>query len=350
MIKLLKRIGFVLLSLISAVGIYIYASTPRLPKNSNTIINELLKAELPEYVSGKSGTVMNDSINIWYESISPADSSRGVVLLFMGISNDALAWPKPFIDAFVDAGYRVIRYDYRGTGLSDWLENWQKRPYALEDLARDARVILDTLKIEKANLVGLSMGGMVAQEFAIHFPYRTHTLTSIMSSGNILDSDIAPISTKIVFQLLKASLRYGLLPGEKNTLKQQLAYRIILRGDATYPIDVKGTSSQVLYNLRQRKGLNRNASAQHHEATYRSGSRHGQLKDLKMPVLIMHGVNDPFIPIDHSQKLAETIPHARTKWIDNMAHDIPVSLMDTICKEIIITMNMETKRKNQTEL
>jgi pimeloyl-ACP methyl ester carboxylesterase len=136
------------------------------------------------------------------------------------------------------------------------MPEWEQSPYSLTDLASDAKLILDTLKIKKVHLIGVSMGGMVAQEFAIHYPIRTLTLTSIMSSGNIVDKDIKGISTGIIFNLIKIGLKYGIFSTERNTIKMHIAARIILRGDADYNIDIIGTARQVLYNLRKRNGYN----------------------------------------------------------------------------------------------
>jgi len=274
---------------------------------------------------------MNGDVKIWYESIMPVDTNKGAILLFMGISNDALGWPKSFIDKFVDSGYQIIRFDYRDTGLSDWGKD---SPYSLADLAMDSKFILDSLNIQKVNLVGVSLGGMVAQEFAINFPNRTNSLTSIMSSGNILDDELPPISSDITLKLIKTGIRYGIIPNESNDIKLHIAARKILQGNANYDIDIKGTAEQVLYNLKKRKGYNPQASSLHHEATYRSGSRYEKLKELKMPALILHGLNDPFIPIEHSKKLASILPNSKSKWLENMGHDIPQSLIDTIYTEI----------------
>lgn len=333
--KLLKVFGIILLTLLTGLVIFIFFTGPKLPDNTDSIIENAMNSEVPNLIKGKSGYVISDSLNIWYESITPKNTNKGAVLLFMGISNDALGWPQKFIDLLVDSGYQVIRYDYRGTGLSDWVDNWEQNPYSLADLAKDAVVILDTLKVKKAHLIGVSLGGMVAQEVAINNSGRVLTLTSIMSSGNIIDKELPEISESVVFDLIKTGVKYGILSSEKNIIKLHLAARIILRGEAQYDIDIKGISEQVLYNLRKRKGYNPNVSEQHHEATYRSGSRYEKLKLLKIPVLVIHGVNDPFIPIEHSKKLASVIPNSKTKWFNNMGHDLPNNLIDTITKEII---------------
>jgi len=337
--RILKILGIGILGLIISLIAYIFLTTPKLPQNTDLIIDEVLNSEIPEFVKGETGYVINGDVKIWYESIMPVDTNKGAILLFMGISNDALGWPQSFLDKFVDSGYQVIRFDYRSTGLSDW----EEQKYSLADLATDSKIVLDSLNLERVNLLGISLGGMVAQEFAINFPNRTNSLTTIMSSGNILDEDLPPISSKLAFELIKTSIRYGIISSEKNNIKLHIAARKILQGSAKYDIDIRGTSEQVLYNLRKRKGYNSKASSQHHEATYSSGSRYSKLEELRMPILILHGLNDPFIPIEHSKKLSTILPNAKTKWINNMGHDIPHNLIDTIYIEIDKTIESSKK-------
>jgi len=342
--KLLKIFGITLLILLTGIIILIFFTGPKLPDNTDTIIDNVMNSELPEFVKGKSGYVVSDNYKIWYESITPKDSNKGAILLFMGMATDALGWPQTFIDKLVNSGYQVIRYDYRGTGLSDWVEDWRQKPYSIADLAKDAKTILDILKISKAHLIGLSLGGMVAQEFAIKNPDRTLTLTSIMSSGNIVDKELPKVSKSVLFDFIKIGIKYEIFKSEKSTIKLILAAKMILRGDAHYDIDVKRTAEQVLYNLRKRKGYNQNASKQHYATANLSTSRYEKLKDLKIPVLIIHGINDPFVPIEHSKKLASVTPNSKTKWFNNMGHDLPFSLIDTLSKEIISNITMKTDK------
>lgn len=332
--KVLKILGIGIVILLLSLVAYVFLNTPKLPTNADAIIEEVLNAEIPEFVKGETGYVKNGAVKIWYESIMPVDTNKGAILLFMGISNDALGWPQSFLDKFVHSGYQVIRFDYRDTGFSDWDENSENTSYSLADLATDSKIVLDSLGLDKANILGVSLGGMVAQEFAINYPNRTNTLTSIMSSGNIFDENLPPISLDVTFDLIKTSIRYGVIPSDKNNIKLHITARKILRGSADYAIDIRETSEQVLYNLRRRKGYNSKASSQHQEASYRSGSRYDKLKELEIPTLIIHGLNDPFIPIEHSKKLATILPNAKTKWIKNMGHDIPLEFTDIIYEEV----------------
>ena len=122
---------------------------------------------------------------------------------------------------------------------------------------------------------------MVAQEYAIHYPERTLTLTTAMSSGNITDRDLPGARQRCIFQLVRNSVRYGIFPTERNALKRSVMVRYILRGDAMYDIDVRGICQQVLYNMRERRGYNLRASRQQQNAVLRSGSRYGELSHLR---------------------------------------------------------------------
>ncbi len=342
--KTLIIIGIVILSLLLGSSIYIYSSGPTLPEGTDEIIESVLKNPLPEIVKGKTGFAKSQGLDIWYESISPKDHSKGAILLIMGISNDALGWPQKFIQAFVDSGYQVIRYDHRGTGMSDWLEDWDSnKPYSLADMADDGIAVLNTLGIQKANIIGISMGGMIAQELAINHPERVASLTSIMSSGFIEDPELPKISSDVVWELIKVSLKYGIIGGENNVIKLHLASRTILMGKAKYKLNIQEISEQVLYNIRKRNGYNSDVSRQHQAAVSLSGSRNDKLKLLSIPTLIVHGKSDPFIPIAHGKKCASIIPNADSLWLEGMGHDIPDNLVNTLSKKIITNF----KRQNR---
>jgi pimeloyl-ACP methyl ester carboxylesterase len=327
-IRLIKIAAFVLGGLVVAllVSAAVYVSTwgPTLPSGADETIRQVLQAELSDVVQGETGYAKSGDVEIWYESIEPTGSPKGAVLLIMGIGNDALAWPNYFIQPMVDAGYRVIRHDHRGTGLSDWIEDWDPaNPYTLDDMAGDGIAVLDDLGIEKAHIVGVSMGGMIAQQIAIDYPDRVVSLTSMMSTGDASDPYLPRLSAELPIEFAKLGIKYGLLKSEKSTLKMYVASQQLLMGEPPYDLDVQSISEQVLYNIRKRRGYNPQASQQHTAATIASGSRYQDLANLKVPTLIIHGTADPFIPIAHGQKCARTIPDAQTLWIEGMGHDLP---------------------------
>jgi len=343
-LKIIKRtllvLFVVIIIILAGFTIYIFTSGPELPSETDKIISQVKKSELPEIVNGKTGFAKSGDINIWFESISPEKSSKGAVLLIMGIANDALAWPDYFIQPIVSSGYQVIRYDHRGTGMSDWIEDWNKNnPYSLEDMAKDGIAVLNCLKVKKAHIIGVSMGGMIAQQMTINHPERVLSLTSIMSSGYIEDPDLPGLSPKLIKEFIKLGIKYGIFKTEENIIKMHIASRKILMGNLKYNLDVRDISEKVLYNIRRRKGYNPKASPQHITATSISGSRYKDLKNIKVPTLIVHGKSDPFISIEHGEKCAKLITNAKTLWIDGMGHDIPKIFSDKLLKKIFENFN-----------
>jgi pimeloyl-ACP methyl ester carboxylesterase len=326
----------ILFLVFAGLVIYVFFSKPSLPPQTDAIISDVINGELPEVIVGKSGIVSSGGIDIWYESIVPAGPSKGTVLLLMAMGGDALFWPPEFVRAFVEAGYRVIRYDQRGTGMSDWITNWDsKNPYSLADMAEDVIAVLNALGINKAHLVGLSMGGMIAQEVAIKHPDRVASLTLMMTSGFIGDPELPGLSSRYVWHSLLHGLplfKYRILGGEKNLIRERIAKTISVIGDQG--LDIKELAELVLYDLRKRRGVNLKAPLQHQAAVTIAGSRYQKLKTLDIPTLVIHGTDDQFIPVGHGRKLAEIIPHARSVWLDGIGHVFPVPDMDGLMSNI----------------
>ena len=337
--KVLVIVVAIITVLLISAFIYIDLRLPKLPAITNKIIEKALVKERRK-IAGKQGYAQNDSTKIWYNSISPKDSIKGNIILIMGIANDALAWPDYFIKPLVDSGYRVIRFDNRGTGMSDWNDDWSKsNAYSLHNMADDAISILDTLNIDKVHVVGVSLGGMIAQTMSIKYPHRVITLTSMMSTGNIMDEELPSMNQSTVIDLMLASLRYGLIDTESNQIKLQLTARLLLMGKEKYELDIHEIAGSVLHNLRYRKGYNSDASEQHITATLLSGSRYKSLSQLSTPTLIIHGTTDPLIDFEHGKKCYEIIPDASNLWIERMGHDIPPKYTDQIILGIVDHIN-----------
>ena len=336
--------GVIGLFVLLLLGILAFVfSTPALPAATNQIIANKIKTEPSELIHGKTGIAKSGDVNIWYESMIETDSIKGSILLIMGHSSSALVWPKHFYQPLLDAGYQVIRYDNRGLGMSDWMENWDSNnPYTLEDMAKDGIAVLDELDIEKAHVIGISMGGMIAQRFAISHSERINSLCSIMSSGYFDDPNVPPLprSTKATF--LKYVLRYGLIQSEENACKLGVAISCMLSGDKDNHVDVASVVNRTLYEMRKRKGSNRKVRDQHTAAIVASGSRLKELGKINVPTLVIHGQSDPLVFFEHAEIYAPLIPNAKTLWIKGLGHDLPEVYADQMSQAILENMNSDS--------
>jgi pimeloyl-ACP methyl ester carboxylesterase len=267
-----------------------------------------------------------------------------VICLLMSNAADALMWPPSFINRLTSAGFEVLRFDYRGTGQSDWMVNWSKKnAYSLYDMAADVKSIMDALDISRIHLFGFSLGGMIAQEIAINHPDRVLSLTLLMTTGDATDPTMKVFPTRYFISSFIKSIpimRYRIIGGERNLIIERILKMKLVLGDNGF--DVKETAQQVLYDLRKRRGINIKAVFQHFRAVAISGSRYDKLKSLKLPALIIHGTNDEIFPLEHGKKLAALIPNAKFIWLDGIGHMFPIPNMDTIVKKVIENMSAPT--------
>ncbi len=335
--KFLKTTAALLLLILVSLVLYACASVPKLSKEEKRIISEVVKTSIPEIITGKTGIANSKVHNIWFESIEPKGDSKGAVILIMGNGNDALTWSPHFVSNLVDEGYQVIRYDHRGTGLSTSEEKWKKKTaYSLNDMAGDVIAILDTLQLQKAHIVGISMGGIIAQIVAIENPERTASLTSVMSSADVMDPELSPMSNEIIPKMVGAILKHGFFGSKKGQIKRQIIQKRILMGEATGEIDTRTMAETSLYNLKKRDGYKLMSARHHWQAILNSKSRYDALGKLQIPTLVIHGEDDPVMPISHGRKMIRTIPEADSLWISNMGHDLPDAVLKDITDKMIL--------------
>ena len=334
--------------LLCLIGFYLFiSSAPPLPDGAEEIIAEAIQAPLPEQFTGETGIATSSGLNIWYNVMTPVDSPKATILLVMGHSTSSLGWNAYFYQPLVDQGYRVIRYDNRGLGMSDWVEDWKKsNAYSLEDMASDGIAILDHLGIEQAHVFGVSMGGMIAQRLAIDYPDRILTLTSVMSTGYFEDPELTQVERQWYLDLIKTILKYGLIQSEKNRICLSIGIKEMLQGNGQNEYDLEQRAFQTLYEVRMRKGYNPKVRKQHTQAVHLSGSRYDELPQLQMPALIVHGVEDPLVLIEHSKKYAPMIPNAEQLWIEGMGHDLPEMYIEQI-HEALFELFERQKLNNQ---
>ncbi len=278
-----------------------------------------------------------NNIDIYYEENGPADGP--VILLVMGLGAQMIAWPDEFIHGLVSKGYRVIHYDNRDVGMSQRMEGakaphlaWTmfkariglpvRVPYTLGDMAADGIGLLDALSIDKAHVVGASMGGMIVQLMAANHPERTLSMTSIMSSSGKAGLPGARADIQRQFMVKRPpdasreeAVAFGAElvnafsypdPARPENAHAEMAAKAFDRG--YYPV---GTRRQLL-------------------AIIADGSRVERLKTITVPTLVVHGGADPLVPKEGSEDIARHIPGARLEIIDEMAHDLPPSQVGRI--------------------
>lgn len=317
-----KAIGAVLLTFIFSLLIIVFSAVPPLPERAEEIINNVINSEIPIQIHGDTGYAKSGDLNIWYESIEPVREKKGTIILIMGLGGDGLEWPEYYYRTYVDSGYQVIRFDNRSTGQSTWVKNSSENyPFNLYHMAGDAIAVLDELKVKKAHVMGLSMGGMIAQVIAIEHPERVMSLTSIMSSADINDPELPGVSRSTSLSMVASGARYGFVPSEKNTSKLTISVRNVLAPDLS-DLRIKTLAERIVFNMRHRSKYNLNAFIQHTRAIDLTPPRTEGLKTLKIPALIVHGIEDPLIPVEHGKKCAALIPGSESLFIEGMGHDL----------------------------
>ncbi|MDF1488594.1 alpha/beta fold hydrolase [Tessaracoccus caeni] len=325
---------------LSGLAVWFLRGGPKLPPDTDAIIQRVSCRDVTHVVSGEVGYAESSGVRIWYEIIPSDGPEKGTVLFNIGMGGDSLFWPPSFIRRFTRAGYRVIRYDQRGTGASDWMPDWSRaQPYSLLDMAEDAVAVLDAAMVDKAHVLGLSLGGFVAQEIAIAHPARVASLTLLSTAADPTDTSLpGPRTGDLVRTGLAVLpvLRYRLLGGEANLVKERVAKMMGAKGYED--LDVEEMAELVLYDLRYRRGVNLRALMQHQAAVTVTRSRYEALRELRVPALIVHGTADALLPVEHAHALAELIPGAQTLWLEGVGHQFPypdmVAVMDAVVSHL----------------
>lgn len=300
-----------------------------IPKSSLQIIDELIKnpnnIASNNVVFGKMEYVELENTNICYEHIANKNPNAEVVLLLHGLGQTMLNFPPYFCQSLLDAGFQIVRIDHQGGGGSNWVENWGKPgKYTLEDMAKQAVEVMDYLNIKQFHLAGVSMGGMIGQRMAINYPDRIASLSSIASSAYFFDPEFGGVPKPFLLKIIGVLLAYGRNPKTvSGKIKARLALERSLHGSKNYTFDDRIHIEQAHYEIVYKRGYNPKASDQHGYAIKKSGSRLGELENLKIPTLVVHGKKDPLIIFQQAQKYAAAIPNCKTLFIDEMGHHLP---------------------------
>ena len=264
-------------------------------------------------------------VRLAYESYG--ERTDPTVLLVMGQGAQMLAWPDGLCRALMGRGLHVVRFDNRDAGLSTHVRHGRLSlsPYTLDDMASDALRLLDVLGVRAAHLVGISMGGMLAQLLAIQHPARVLSLTCIASStGSRRAGWPRPSLLRRIPVRRKVSDRDG---------AGDLFVRVLQAiGSPAYPVDVDQV--RALGSLCYDRGYDPRGSLRHLLAVIRAPDRTSALQRLRVPALVVHGTADPLVPVSGGRALATAIPGARSVTVPGMGHDLPPQLWPLLVDEI----------------
>jgi pimeloyl-ACP methyl ester carboxylesterase len=272
---------------------------------------------------GRVPRARDNAIEIEYETFG--DPEGAPLLLIAGLGVQMISWDERFCELLAGRGFYVIRFDNRDSGLSSWMDaagaphildvvsGEVAPPYRLEDMADDAVGLLDGLGIRAAHIVGASMGGYIAQLVAINHPERALTLTSIMSGPGGPD---APAPTPEAAQLL-------ILPPaatREERIEQGMWGRKLLKGSAD-PYDEDFERARVARAID--RAYNPAGSGRQLAAVLVAPSRLERLKSVRIPTLVIHGVDDILVPIENGRQVAAAVPGSHLVELEGMGHNLP---------------------------
>ena len=279
------------------------------------------------------------------------DANAEPMVLIMGLGAQMIFWDDDFCKELAGRGFRVVRFDNRDIGLSTKMSGGKpltaidflklrifkippQASYRLWDMANDVIGLMDLLGIKKAHIVGLSMGGAIAQEIAMNHPNRVLSLTSIMAtSGN----PKLPNPTKEAMAMLVAPA-----PKTKDEYFARFAANWkILRG-ASFPADEAKDHARA--ERTYARGLNPAGVGRQLRAIMASGDRTSRLRGVKARTLVIHGTIDPLVPPEHGKAVAGTIPGAKLLLIEGMGHALPMPMWPIVIGAIADHAHQAAKR------
>ena len=307
-------------------------------------------------------TVEANNINIWYEEYG--DQTKETILLIMGANANCMQWDQEFIDQLVANDYHVVRFDNRDVGKSTW---FGKEPafnkilkifpnfllkmivnsifglavdekgrfkfsessaaqYDLSDMAKDAVSLMDTLKIDKAHIIGASMGGMITQIIALDYPERVLSITPIMTSPGVQNESLSG-PTKELLEAMKKSFIFNL----KGRIEDGVVEIYRQLTGSRFPFN----EQEFREKLKPVIAHGNNPFALHGAAVGASPDRTSRLQEIKVPTLVIHGTEDAILPLDHGVAVADGIKDSKRMIMEGVGHEIPEELLPEIINKII---------------
>jgi len=257
------------------------------------------------------------------------------LLLIMGLGMQLVAWHEDFVGSLVERGFRVIRFDNRDIGLSQGFDQFGvprlgvdalkfalglrvASPYTLADMAADSVGILDALGIASAHICGASMGGMIAQQIGVRHPDRAKSLTLMMTSSG---------ARRLPGPSLKVRSAMLSRPKDPRNIESVIdhyvgLYKLI--GSPGFPPDDGYVRGRLQISVR--RAYRPAGTARQMVAIAADGDRSSLVSQIRLPTQIIHGRDDPLVPVAAGHDLAAKIPGAQIDLINGMGHDLPVPL------------------------
>jgi len=303
-----------------------------------------------------------NNINIWYEEFG--DKNNDTILLIMGANANCMQWDQEFIDQLVVNDFHVVRFDNRDVGKTTWfgkepafnkflkiLPNFllkmivnsifglavdekgrfkfsESTPtkYDLSDMAKDAVSLMDVLKIEKAHIIGASMGGMITQIIALDYPERVLSITPIMTSPGVQNDSLSG-PTKELLEAMKKSFVFNL----KGRIEDGVVEIYRQLTGSRFPFN----EQQFREKLKPVIAHGNNPFSLHGAAVGASPDRTSRLNEIKVPTLVIHGTEDAILPLDHGIAVADGITDSKRMIMEGVGHEIPEELLSEIISEIV---------------
>ncbi|UNK18284.1 alpha/beta fold hydrolase [Paenibacillus sp. N3/727] len=271
----------------------------------------------------KKQRIESNGIHIYTESFG--NSSDPAVLLIMGAQSSMIWWEKEFCQRLGDTGQFVIRYDNRDVGRSTTYEPGHPE-YTFEDMADDAIHILDAYAIEKAHIVGMSMGGMLTQMIALRHPDRVSAITLIMTSN--FASHLPEIEEKVMKYFVENA---AIDLSDKQAFIQFTIGKWNVLTGRKYPFD----EERIARLAEEEWAHSDNAASLNNHGLIAGGESYlGRTAEISIPTQVIHGTDDPIIPYAHGVHLADVIPGASLTTLEGIGHELPREVWDTIIEVI----------------
>jgi proline iminopeptidase len=288
---------------------------------------------------------------IEYEALG--NPTHPAIVLIMGLGMQLVTWPDAFCQALVDGGYYVVRFDNRDSGLSarapvnprfgmfkaivaSILKLPVPAPYTLHDMAQDTLAVMDALKIERAHVVGVSLGGMIGQVLAAAHPQRVLSLVSIMSSSG---NPRLPQPRSGVRRVL---ISRPANPRDPESIIDHQVRILSVIGSPIYKETPQALRQRLGRGVRRAydpAGINRQVMS-----VIASGDRRALLRQIKAPTLVIHGRDDPLVQLACGEDTAANVPGAKLLVIDGMAHDLSPALLPQWASAILAHCNTAPER------